>query len=108
MIALREVEKAISDPDKKRKRRLSFETDATVSQWGTTSVDMGPHVPRKVRKMRLDRAIVVHPNPFYCTVRLKGTKQSYDVAWTTIFETGARILADKARAEKRAARRKRG
>jgi hypothetical protein len=72
-----------------RKTRLSFETDQEIRYRG---------------KMR---PVVVHPNPWYCTVRLKGSRICYDVSWETIFAKGAQLFADKQKAERKAARRAR-
>jgi len=71
---------------RERKSKLQFETDRELKYRGKY------------------RAIVVHPQPFYCSVRLKGTRQSFDIAWDTIYFHAATIAADKARAEKKAAR----
>jgi len=70
-----------------RKSKLSFATD------------------REIR----GRAIVVEPSPWVCAVRLKGTRQRYEISWDTIFVHAAQLAANKLRAERLEARkRKRG
>jgi hypothetical protein len=71
---------------RERKTKLSFETD------------------REMRYRGKSRAIVVMPQPFYCSVRLKGTRQVFDIAWDTIYMKAAQIAAEKARAERKGKR----
>ena len=69
-----------------RKTRLTFETDQELRYLGKL------------------RAIVVQPNPWFCAVRLKGTRVVYEIAWETIFTRAAQIFAEKQREERRACR----
>jgi hypothetical protein len=71
---------------RERRTRLVFETDQEMRHRGKR------------------RPILVMPQPWYCSVRLKGTRAVYDIAWETIFMHAAQLVADKARAERRAAR----
>ena len=52
------------------------------------------------------RALVIELHPGHCSVRLKGTRQAVSVDYRTLLETGYKILARQAAAEK-AARKKR-
>jgi hypothetical protein len=52
------------------------------------------------------RALVIELHPGYCSVRLKGTRQAVSVDYRTVLETGYKVLARQAAAEKAA--RKRG
>jgi hypothetical protein len=65
-----------------RKTKLTFETDNSLR----------------------GRALVVEPQPLYCSIRLKGTRKRYDINWETIFYHAAEIAADRLRAERKAAR----
>ena len=72
-----------------RKTRLSFETDQEVRYRG---------------KMR---PLIVEPSPWFCVVRLKGTRLRYEIPWYAVFMKGAQLLADKQREDRKAARKKR-
>src|ERR1035441_9498953 len=65
-----------------RKTRLTFETDNFVR----------------------GRALIVEPQPLYCSIRLKGTRKRYDINWETIYVHAAQIAGDRLRAERRANR----
>jgi len=66
-----------------RKTRLTFETDQEVRYRG---------------KMR---PLIVEPTPYFCGVRLKGTRVLYEVPWYTVFLKGAQIFADEKRRDKK-------
>jgi hypothetical protein len=53
------------------------------------------------------RALVIELYPGYCSIRMKGTRQVVSVDYRTVLETGYKVLARQAAAEK-AARKKRG
>lgn len=72
----------------KRKTRLQFTTSDSVRYRG-----------------RL-REIVVEATEYTAIVRLKGTRQEYEVSWAGIWNLAVKIAVEKQRAEKRA--RKRG
>jgi hypothetical protein len=69
-----------------RKTKLVFETDREVHSCGK------------------HRSIVVEPGPWVCTLRLKGTRQHYEIDWGSIFSMAARIAADKLREERKSRR----
>lgn len=72
-----------------RKTRLTFETAATVRERGRS------------------REVVIEAQPYLALVRLKGTRKTFPISYTTIYETAARIEAERVRAEKKAARKAR-
>ncbi len=72
-----------------RKSRLTFETDQEIRYRG---------------KMR---AVIVEPSPFFCTVRLKGSRVRYEVPWYAVYLKGAQIFADQQREQRKAARKSR-
>lgn len=74
-------------PLRDRKTRLTFETDQELRYRG-----------------RL-RPVVVMPQPWFCAVRLKGTRVAYEISWETIFKHAAQIFADKQREERKSKRR---
>ncbi len=60
----------------KRKTQLSFETDAEIRAWGA----------RGKRRCPIMRSIVIDvSNGFIGTVRLKGTRQTFDFSWEGLF-----------------------
>lgn len=51
---------------------------------------------------RTYREVVIEATPLVARVRLKGTRRSYDVNWSTIYELCCKIAAENARREKKA------
>lgn len=70
----------------KRKTRLSFETSDTFRYRGR------------------QRQIVIEATEFTASVRLKGTRQRYEISWAGVFDQAVKIHVDRLRAEKRARR----
>jgi len=73
----------------KRKTKLVFTTCDTVRQRG-----------------RL-REVVLECKPYFAMVRLSGMRTSFAISYATIFETAARIKAERDRAEKKKAKQER-
>lgn len=71
---------------RERKTKLHFETDREV-------YERGKHRP-----------IVVEPGPWTCALRLKGTRQRYEIGWESIFSMAAKLAADKLREERKSRR----
>jgi hypothetical protein len=83
----------------KRKTRLSFETDAEMRGWGSITVDKEK---KKTRRVPVTRAIIVDvDNAFHGTVRLKGTRQTFDFSWEGLFLWAVEQKVMKERAEKK-------
>jgi hypothetical protein len=70
----------------KRKTRLQFETSDSVRYRG-----------------RL-REIVVEATEYTASVRLKGTRQRYEVSWAGIWNHAVKVAVERARAEHKAKR----
>lgn len=71
----------------KRKTRLTFETSDTMRYRGKL------------------REIVVEANEFTASVRLKGTRQRFEVSWAGVFNQAVKIDVQKKREERKARRR---
>jgi hypothetical protein len=79
-----------------RKTRLSFETDAEIRSWGTITIE------KKPRRRPVMRSIIVDvDNGWHGTVRLKGTRQTYDFSWEGLFLWAVEQKVAKERAEKK-------
>jgi hypothetical protein len=79
-----------------RKTRLSFETDAEMRGWGSKTID------KKTRRVPVTRAIIVDvDNGWHGTVRLKGTRQTFDFSWEGLFLWAVEQRVMKERAEKK-------
>lgn len=73
-----------------RKTRLTFETADTVRERGKS------------------RPVVIEAvTPYYCNVRLKGTRTVFPISYGAIYGAAAKIAAQQARAEKLAAKKAR-
>jgi hypothetical protein len=85
----------------KRKTRLKFATNATVSTggWRTYYPEAGK---KKRRYARIDRQIIIEAKPETALVRLAGTRTVYEISWRGIYDYAARVIDEKARAEKKA------
>lgn len=70
----------------KRKTRLSFETSDTMRYRGKL------------------REIVVEANEFTASVRLKGTRQRFEVSWAGVFNQAVKLDVQKKREERKARR----
>lgn len=70
----------------KRKSRLTFETSDAVRYRG-----------------RL-REVVIEATEYTAAVRLKGTRQRFEMSWAGIYNHAVRVAVEKARAEKKAKR----
>jgi len=57
-----------------------------------------------VRERGKSREVIIEPSPYIAVIRLKGRRQRLEVSWAGIYMFAARVAADKARAEKKAAR----
>lgn len=68
----------------KRKSRLTFETSDAVRYRG-----------------RL-REVVIEATEYTAAVRLKGTRQRFEMSWAGIYNHAVRVAVEKARAEKKA------
>ena len=75
----------------KRKSRLVVETSDTVRERGA------------LREVILE----FHSSGYTLAVRLKGCRQRYDISPAGIYNLAARVAADKARQERKAARKAR-
>jgi hypothetical protein len=76
----------------KRKTRLSFETDAEIRAWGT----------KGKRHCPIMRSIVIDAsNGFIGSIRLKGTRQTFDFSWEGLFLWAVEQRVAKERAEKK-------
>ena len=71
----------------KRKTRLVFTTCDTVRERGKL------------------REVVIEAQPYYCIVRLAGMRTSFEISYATIYQTAARVAAERARAAKKKGRR---
>lgn len=75
-----------------RKTQLCFETDAEIRAWGTVGK----------RRRPVMRSIVIEvDNGHHASVRLKGTRQTYDFSWEGLFLWAVEQRVAKERAEKR-------
>lgn len=54
------------------------------------------------------REVVLEAHPYYATVRLKGMRSGYQVSWAGIYNMAVRLHVERARAEKKAAKKDRG
>jgi uncharacterized protein YqiB (DUF1249 family) len=68
----------------KRKSRLTFETSDSIRYRG-----------------RL-REVVIEATEYTAHVRLKGTRQRFEMSWAGIYNHAVRVAVEKARAEKKA------
>ena len=50
------------------------------------------------------REIIVEANEYTATVRLKGTRQRYEISWCGVFDHAVKIAVEKERAERKAKR----
>lgn len=67
----------------KRKSRLTFETSDSVRYRG-----------------RL-REVVIEATEYTAAVRLKGTRQRFEMSWAGIYNHAVRVAVEKARSEKK-------
>lgn len=70
----------------KRKSRLTFETSDTVRYRGKL------------------REVVIEANAYTASIRLKGTRQRYELSWAGAFNHAVRVHVEKQRSEKKARR----
>jgi hypothetical protein len=70
----------------KRKSRLTFETSDSVRYRGKL------------------REVVIEASEYTAAVRLKGTRQRFEISWAGIYDRAAKIAVEKARAERQAQR----
>lgn len=68
----------------KRKSRLTFETSDAVRYRG-----------------RL-REVVIEATEYTAAIRLKGTRQRFEISWAGIYNQAVKIAVEKARAERKA------
>lgn len=73
----------------KRKTRLTFETSDSVRYRGKL------------------REIIIEATEYTAAIRLKGTRQRFELSWAGIYNQAVKVSVDKARAERKAARRSR-
>lgn len=71
----------------KRKSRLTFETSDVVRYRG-----------------RL-REVVIEATEYTASVRLKGTRQRFEVSWAGVYNHAVKVAVEKQRAERKAQRR---
>jgi hypothetical protein len=71
----------------KRKSHLTFETSDTVRYRGKL------------------REVVIEAGEYIAKVRLKGTRQRFEISWAGVFNLAAKVAVDKARAEKKKTKR---
>ena len=82
-----------------RKTKLSFETDAEIRSWGSVTVE------KKSRRRPLMRSVIVDvDNGWHGSVRLKGTRQSYEFSWHGLFMWAVEQHVARERAEKKKAK----
>lgn len=70
----------------KRKSRLTFETSDAVRYRGK------------------QREVVIEATEYTASVRLKGTRQRFEMSWAGIYNHAVRVAVEKARAEKKVRR----
>lgn len=70
----------------KRKTRLTFETSDSVRHRGKL------------------REVVIEAGEYTASVRLKGTRQRFELSWAGIYNMAVRIAVEKARTERKAAK----
>lgn len=68
---------------KERKTKLAIETADTI-------YEQGAHRP-----------VLVEAHPLHATVRLKGTRSSYDISWSAVWSMAVKAEAERVRREKR-------
>ena len=51
------------------------------------------------------REVAIEAHPLHATVRLKGLRTGYDITWVAIYDMAVRLAVEKARADKKNARR---
>ena len=79
----------------KRKTALSFETDAEVRSWGTEG---------KRRRPMMRSVVVDVDNGWHGSVRLKGTRQSFQFSWQGLYEWAVEREVARQKAEKKKAK----
>jgi hypothetical protein len=47
------------------------------------------------------REVVIEAQPYTALIRLKGTRQRFEVSWAGIYNLAAKIAADRARTERK-------
>jgi hypothetical protein len=73
-----------------RKTRLVFETSDQVRECGAW------------------RPVIVEAHAGYAVLRLKGLRGRFEICYGTVYQQAARIAAERARAEKKAAKKRGG
>ena len=53
------------------------------------------------------REVIIEAQPYLCVVRLKGTRRRLEISWAGIYNAACKLAAEKARAERNEARKKR-
>lgn len=61
-----------------------------------------------VRERGKFREVVLEAHPYYANVRLKGMRSGFQVSWAGIYNLAARLEVERAKAEKKAAKKDRG
>lgn len=74
-----------------RRTKLTVETADTIRERG-----------------KLREVILEFSSPYYCTVRLKGQRTRYALSYGAIFNRAVALAVEKARAERKEQRRKKG
>jgi hypothetical protein len=68
-----------------------------------TKITSGKRVKRETASVDRLRPIVIELFPFYCGVRIKGTREFYSVEWDTILALARKLDARARLAERRSA-----
>ena len=72
-----------------------------------TAIKPGASTKRLTAISYAGRNLVIELHPGYLEMRQQGKRTRYSVGYATVFQLAAQLTADKARAEKKAARKKR-